>query len=292
MKLPLTVITLLFCCASLCFADAHSRALLDQARAGNPVAMRKLSISLSQGDAGNRNIHFAFEWMKKAADAGDVPAMYLLGTMYESGRCTPKSVSQAVTCYTKAADKGNKKAVKRLEAISLRYTHHWFEKEARCGNVKCMLTLAKAYATGKNELPVNKDEAVRYYRMAYAKDAKKTLKNVKKLPLAEALPFWQYLAEQKRDIEALKLLANAYGNGDGVEIDDEKSRMYYSMAAQMGDEESRRITESLSANNSKPAVCLPTHAAKDFPSVPAVSCDEDDDEDVDDEEEESGVDDW
>ena len=51
---------------------------------------------------------------RKAADAGDVMAMYSLGLMYAEGRGVPKDEAEAVKWYRKAADAGNTKAICNL----------------------------------------------------------------------------------------------------------------------------------------------------------------------------------
>lgn len=236
--------------SSVCYGDAHIRTLLDQARAGNPVAMRKLSISLSQGDGGRRNARFAFEWMTKAADAGDVPAIYLLGNMFETGRCTTKSISRAAEYYVEAAKKGSKPAQERLDKMDLQHSRKWHEYAAeKEGRFKSMMTLAKAYAVGKDQLPKDKKKAQQYFLMAYEKDAAKTTKTVLKLPLEQTADFLDYLATEKADVQVMKHLAEAYGNGDGVSVDEGKSNKYYIMAADAGDENAKRIVDAKGLNS-------------------------------------------
>lgn len=246
-KIVLTLVAL----SSVCYADAHSRALLDQARGGNPVAMRKLSISLMKGDAGQRNARFAFEWMKKAADAGDVPALFLLGSMYENGKCTPKSISLAVSYYVKAAKEDHKPAIEKLDKMELQHSREWHEYAAKNGRYKSMMMLAKAYAAGKDSLPKKKDEALRYFKMAYEQDAEKTINTVMKLPLEQTVEFLEYLADKKKDRQAMKTLAEAYESGKGVEPDESKSNKYYMMAADAGDEEAKRMVEAKGLNKAE-----------------------------------------
>ena len=247
-KIVLTLVAL----SSVCYADAHSRALLDQARGGNPVAMRKLSISLMQGDAGQRNARFAFEWMKKAAGAGDVPALFLLGSMYENGKCTPKSISRAVFYYVKAAKEDHKPAIEKLDKMGLQHSREWHEHAAKNGRYKSMMILAKAYAAGKDSLPKRKDDALRYFKMAYEQEAEKTTKAVMKLPLEQTAEFLEYLAEDKDDRQAMKTLAEAYESGKGVAADEDKSNKYYMMAADAGDEDAKRMVESKGLNKAEP----------------------------------------
>ena len=230
--------------SSVCYADNYSRTLLEQARAGNPVSMRKLSLLLSKGEEGARNARYAFEWMKKAADAGDVPALFLLGGMYENGKNTSKSISHAVEYYIEAAKEDYKPAIEKLDKMKLQHSREWHEYAAENGRYKSMMVLAKAYASGKDSLPKKKDEALRYFKMAYTADAEKTTKTAMKLPLEQASDFLEYLADEKNDKKVIKYLAESYGNGNGVEIDETKSNKYYLLAAEAGDEEAKRIVQA------------------------------------------------
>lgn len=251
------IVLTLVALTSVCYADANNRALLEQARGGNPVAMRKLSISLMRGDEGKKNAGYAFEWMKKAADAGDVPALFQLGAMYENGKCTPKSISQAVSYYEKAAKKDHQAAVEKLDKISLKHSRQWHEYAAKNGRYKSTMLLAKAYAAGLDSLPKKKDDALRYFRMAYEQDAEKTIKAVMKLPLDQTAAFMEYLAEKKKDRQAMMTLANAYENGKGVEADEDRSNKYYMMAAAAGDDEAKSIVEARGLNKPEPPQDLP-----------------------------------
>jgi tetratricopeptide (TPR) repeat protein len=56
----------------------------------------------------------ALNWYRNAADEGHVYAMYLLGTMYESGEIVEKDVAQAIKWYRKAADEDNVYAILNL----------------------------------------------------------------------------------------------------------------------------------------------------------------------------------
>lgn len=67
--------------------------------------------------------HFkAFRYLKMAAEAGYHPSQSNLGVCYETGKGTPKDLTQAIKWYLRAALGGNsagKTNIARLEAISL-----------------------------------------------------------------------------------------------------------------------------------------------------------------------------
>lgn len=231
--------------SSLCYANAHSHALLEEAKRGNPASMRKLALSLYNGDAGNKNIRYAYEWMEKAAKAGDVPAIYYMGMMSETGKGAAKNMEKATEYYLQAAKKGNKSAVKKLESMELKYSREWHEYAAREGSVKSMLVLAKAYAVGETGVRKDERQALRYYKQAVETDEAKAMKSIRKAPLKQTLVFWADRAERSHDVEAMKLLGEAYSEGNGLPQDDEKALEYFIMASAAGDDEATRLIEAL-----------------------------------------------
>jgi len=65
----------------------------------------------------NKDERQAAEWFRKAAEAGETPAMAYLGVMYENGRGVPKDLEQAVAWYRRAAAAGNKEAQDALKRL-------------------------------------------------------------------------------------------------------------------------------------------------------------------------------
>ncbi|ORZ40265.1 hypothetical protein BCR44DRAFT_131622, partial [Catenaria anguillulae PL171] len=59
----------------------------------------------------------AFEWMKKAAEAGLIKALFALAYLYEEGIGTQENLALAKDWYEKALAKGDKRAAPRLVAI-------------------------------------------------------------------------------------------------------------------------------------------------------------------------------
>lgn len=49
----------------------------------------------------------AFGWLKRAADAGNADAQYMLGILYMQGRGTEQSVPQAISSFRRAAEQGH-----------------------------------------------------------------------------------------------------------------------------------------------------------------------------------------
>ncbi|KAK9313750.1 hypothetical protein V1524DRAFT_434951 [Lipomyces starkeyi] len=60
----------------------------------------------------------AFEWARKAADAGLPKAMYAIGHLYEKGVGTQRDLLEANLWYVRAAESGDERAQARLKALN------------------------------------------------------------------------------------------------------------------------------------------------------------------------------
>jgi len=60
------------------------------------------------------HLKLAFEWFHKAADQGEVEALFEQGQMHAQGLGTPQDFEQAAACYQRAAEKGHAKAAFNL----------------------------------------------------------------------------------------------------------------------------------------------------------------------------------
>ncbi len=57
-------------------------------------------------------------WIRKSAEAGDIDAMRLLGTMYQNGIGVAADQAEAIKWFKKAASLGDRAAIERLSALS------------------------------------------------------------------------------------------------------------------------------------------------------------------------------
>ena len=73
---------------------------------GQPVAMRELGKLLRNDPKESRAIIDAFAWLKKAAEAGDAEAMYLLSQSYAFGTGTKPALDAAQYWMAKSAEAG------------------------------------------------------------------------------------------------------------------------------------------------------------------------------------------
>jgi uncharacterized protein len=114
------------------------------------------------------------ELRRKAAEAGNPPAMAALGYAYRIGSGAQKDEVAAARWYRKAADRGYPQGMTSLgyayrigvgvpkdDAEAMR----WFKKAADAGNAPAMVNLGAMYERGAG-VPKDEAEAIRWYQKA------------------------------------------------------------------------------------------------------------------------------
>ena len=96
----------------------------------------------AEGKGVATNYDEAAKWLDRAAQAGDVPAVFRLGTFYEKGLGVKKDPDIARRYYMQAAERGNAKAMHNLAVLdaecggkgaNFKRAAQWFCKAAdRC----------------------------------------------------------------------------------------------------------------------------------------------------------------
>lgn len=110
---------------------------------GNVDAMVRLGIIYMLGDGAEKDRSKSFSWFGKAADAGDNDSRYFLALHYSRGWGTEKNPSEAVRLCILSAD---------------------------AGCLGAMTELGIWYREGKNGLPTDVDESLRWLRKAVDRD--------------------------------------------------------------------------------------------------------------------------
>ena len=78
-----------------------------KAEAGDAEAQSSLSIICHEGfDGVEQDYAEAAKWCRKAAEQGDAPAQYNLGTMYGNGEGVPEDHVEAARWYRRSAEQG------------------------------------------------------------------------------------------------------------------------------------------------------------------------------------------
>jgi len=222
---------------------------------------QRLTYILARALQAGQQFDEAARLYRKAADAGNAPAMISLGGMYRDGRGVAKDEAEAVRLYRKAADAGNAAAIARLgfmykdgrgvakddaEAVRL------YRKAADAGNATAMNNLGFMYETGRG---VAKDdaEAVRLYRKAADAGDATAMANLGFMYLegrgvakddAEAVRLFRKAADAGARA-AMYNLAFMYENGRGVKRDTSEAKRLYKKAADLGDDDAQKALARL-----------------------------------------------
>ena len=116
----------------------------------------------------------ALRWIRKAADAGESSAEYMLGLVYREGNGATQDYAEAVRWFRKAADAGNAKAQFNLglmyeegQGVTQDYAEavRWYRNAADAENTDARSNLGLMYDKGRG---VTQDyaEAIRWFRKA------------------------------------------------------------------------------------------------------------------------------
>ena len=210
----------------------HYDWMMKAANQGNACAHWNIGSMYIEATYLNQDVQQAYIWMKKAVDKGcsnakgdldklavyianNVEAQYNLGLLYFNGDGVPKDLKQAVSWFTKAAEKGDARAQYYLgnayvlgEGVSkdLKQGFEWYSKAAEQGIAKAQYNVGLAYYQGQ---PVTKD-------------------------LKKAFEWYSKAAEQEH-IGAQMFLGLMYLAGEGVNQDDNKAFNLYKKAAEQGE---------------------------------------------------------
>ena len=128
------------------------QALLEKAKAGDPVAQNGLGVMYYTGEAVSKTLtgqvldndpELAAGWFYRSAEQGYADAQFNLGLMYANGEGVEQNMHQSVELFKKAAEQGHVDAQNNLGAlyyIGEGVTRdedkaiEWFEKAAAQGN--------------------------------------------------------------------------------------------------------------------------------------------------------------
>jgi hypothetical protein len=86
---------------------------------GYPAATNAIGVLYQQGKAVERDYTQAMDYYKRAAERGNVPAMYNIGVLYEGGLGVMRSREQAIVWYKKAAEAKSDDARAALKSLGV-----------------------------------------------------------------------------------------------------------------------------------------------------------------------------
>ena len=122
------------------------------------------------------NYDEAAKWYDRSAQAGLVPAIFRLGTLYEKGLSVKKDIDIARRYYLQAAERGNAKAMHNLAVLdadgggkgaNYKSASQWFRKAADRGVADSQFNLGILYARGIG-VEQNLAESFKWFSLAAA----------------------------------------------------------------------------------------------------------------------------
>lgn len=125
----------------------------------------------------------------KAAQSGDVEAMFYFGSCYSDGIGVPKNEAEALKWYQKAAEAGGQKG---MTILALMYgsgvgapkndveSTKWFRKLAESGDRKSMHELGRKYVEG-TVVPTDLVQAYKWFDLAAARGNQASVTIIDKL---------------------------------------------------------------------------------------------------------------
>jgi localization factor PodJL len=139
-------------------ADIGTIALLDAAKAGDPLALFEIGARFMEGRGTEVDMGEAAVWYRAAADRDFAPAQYRLANFLEKGTGVERNVEEAQALYEAAAEQGNASAMHNLAVIhatgavggepDYAAAAEWFEQAAEHGVRDSQFNLAVLYARG------------------------------------------------------------------------------------------------------------------------------------------------
>ena len=184
-----------------------------------------------------------FNALKKKVDSGDIHYMNYLGYAYDFGVGTSLNIKEAMKYYEMAAKQNNAIGMTNLADLYIQENKLKKAKsllfkaaEKECGYAQYLLAINFFYFNSKHqkealywlEKSASNDDPYAFYQLGlYYSEAN---------DLAKAIKYYQRAAELN-NADALLELSYIYGEGIGVEQDDDKALFYLKKAAESGNQE-------------------------------------------------------
>lgn len=200
---------------------------------------------------------WAFAWYEKAADAGNLDALYWVGNYYFDGVVVDKDEGKAFACYEEAAWEGHPDAMNNYADMHFRGEYvekdvkrgfELFSIAAERGVPESMYTVGYMYTNG---IGVEKNlEMARHWieRSALSGDsyaANHLGQEAFEQDKGEEAYRWFQMAADRQDAVGLFNLGFCHVSGIGTSIDIKKAKRLYQQAALLGDVEAKERLKEL-----------------------------------------------
>ena len=206
---------------------------------GNEVA----KIKLGEIQEDEKLMKEGFNALKKKVDSGDMHYANSLGYAYEFGIGTPLNIKEAMKYYEMAAKQNNALGMTNLADLyiqedKLKKAKPLLVKAAEKEHGYAQYLLAMNFFYYKQE---NNKEALYWLEKSASNDESEALYQLglyyaEKADLAKAIKYYQRAAELNNAEAALELYY-IYGEGFGVEQDEDKALFFLKKAAESGNQE-------------------------------------------------------
>lgn len=206
---------------------------------GNEVA----KIKLGEIQEDEKLMKEGFNALKKKVDSGDIHYANSLGYAYEFGIGTPLNIKEAMKYYEMAAKQNNALGMTNLADLyiqedKLKKAKPLLVKAAKKESGYAQYLLAMNFFYYKHE---NNKEALHWLERAAGNDEPHALYQLglyygEKADLAKSIQYYQRAAELNYG-DALLELYYIYGEGIGVEQDDDKALFFLKKVAELGNQE-------------------------------------------------------
>ena len=206
---------------------------------GNEVA----KIKLGEIQEDEKLMKEGFNALKKKVDSGDIHYANSLGYAYEFGIGTPLNIKEAMKYYEMAAKQNNVLGMTNLADLyiqedKLKKAKPLLVKAAEKEHGYAQYLLAMNFFYYKQE---NNKEALYWLEKSASNDEPEALYQLglyyaEKADLAKAIKYYQRAAELNNAEAALELYY-IYGEGFGVEQDEDKALFFLKKAAESGNQE-------------------------------------------------------
>ena len=206
---------------------------------GNEVA----KIKLGEIQEDEKLMKEGFNALKKKVDSGDIHYANSLGYAYEFGIGTPLNIKEAMKYYEMAAKQNNALGMMNLADLyiqedKLKKAKPLLVKAAEKEHGYAQYLLAMNFFYYKQE---NNKEALYWLEKSASNDEPEALYQLglyyaEKADLAKAIKYYQRAAELNNAEAALELYY-IYGEGFGVEQDEDKALFFLKKAAESGNQE-------------------------------------------------------
>ena len=212
---------------------------------GNTLELRNEVTKIKVGEIQEDEILMkkGFNALKKKVDSGDMHYVDSLGYAYEFGIGTPFSIEEAMKYYEMAAKQNNTIGMTNLADLYLRENKlkkakPLLVKAAEKEHGYAQYLLAMNFFYYKQE---NNKEALYWLEKSASNDEPEALYQLglyyaEKADLAKAIKYYQRAAELNNAEAALELYY-IYGEGFGVEQDEDKALFFLKKAAESGNQE-------------------------------------------------------